>query len=87
MIKTIPDLKKAEAKEDFSLHLVFADGVEGNIDLSNIERKGLFKVWENHFNQFKIEGNILSWDENCEIDADAFYLKLINKDFFEYARN
>lgn len=87
MYKTIPNLKEAKALENYELYLLFNDGVEGKIDLSEVERKGLFSVWEKHFDKFKIEGNILSWDENCEVDADSFYLKLIKKDFFEYAGN
>ena len=87
MYKAIPNLVEAKAVKNYSLFLIFADGIEGNIDLSNIEREGLFEVWENHFDKFKIDGNILSWDKNCEIDADSLYLKLINKDFFEYAGN
>lgn len=87
MFKAIPDLLKAEAKDNFSLHLIFADGIEGIIDLSDIERTGFFEVWNTHFDKFTREGNILSWDENCQMDADSFYLKLINKDFFEYAGN
>ena len=87
MYKQIPILKEAKPMENFSLYLLFSDDTEGVIDLSYIKREGLFEVWNHNFENFKIDGNRLVWNDFLDVDADSFYLKLIKKDFFEYARN
>ncbi|MGC4128995.1 MAG: DUF2442 domain-containing protein [Bergeyella sp.] len=87
MYKSIPKLIEAKPMKNFSLFLVFSDGTEGMINLSDVPRNGLFQIWEKEFDNFKTEGNILKWNDEAEVDADAFYLKLIGKNFFEYAGN
>lgn len=87
MNREIPNLVNVKALENYALYLIYKDGIEGEVDLSHIERKGFFEAWETDFKNFIVRGNILSWNENLEIDADALYLKLINKNYFEYARD
>lgn len=87
MYNAVPDLVEAKAENNFSLYLSFADGTDGIIDLSDIKRIGLFEIWNTNFQNFRQRKNIISWSDDCEIDADSLYLKLIKKDFFEYAGN
>ncbi len=90
MNKSIPYLKIAEAKDDYKLYLLFEDGVEGIVELKKWKGKGVFEYWndEMNFKNFKVtQDKKLEWNEDIDMDPDAFYLKLINKTFEEYARN
>lgn len=89
MYKDIPKIETATALDGYKLALTFNDGVSGVVDLSALKGKGVFEYWndENNFKKFEIIGNALTWNENLDIDADSFYLQIINKDFFEYARD
>ncbi len=62
--------------------------MEGIVELKKWKGKGVFEYWndEMNFKSFKItEDKKIEWTENIDMDPDAFYLKLINKTFFEYA--
>lgn len=90
MNKLIPYLKEAEAKDDYKLYLLFEDGVEGIVELKKWKGKGVFEYWndENNFKNFKVtQDKKIEWSNDIDMDPDAFYLKLINKTFEEYARN
>ena len=90
MNKSIPYLKIAEAKDDYKLYLLFEDGVERVVELKKWKGKGVFEYWndELNFKKFKVtQDKKLEWNENIDMDPDAFYLKLINKTFEEYACN
>ena len=88
MNKLIPYLKSATALPGYKLMLVFEDGISGVIDLSSWKGKGLFSYWddEDNFKAFKVTmGKKLEWNEDIDMDPDAFYLKLVGKTFEEYA--
>jgi Protein of unknown function (DUF2442) len=90
MNKEIPYLKIAEPKSNYKLYLFFEDGVEGIVDLAIWKGKGVFEYWndEANFRNFKVtQDKKLEWNEDIDMDPDAFYLKLINKTFEEYASN
>ena len=90
MYKDIPKIRVAEARENFQLFLSFDDGICGIVDLSEYLGKGVFKYWddEKNFSTFRITSNKkLEWNEYIDMDPDAFYLKIINKSFEDYARD
>lgn len=90
MKKEIPYLKSAKVLPNYKLNLEFEDGVSGDIDLSQIVGKGVFSFWndEENFKNYVINDmNKLEWKNEIDMDPDAFYLQLINKTFFEYARD
>ncbi len=89
MNKDIPKIKTALALNGYKLELTFEDGVFGIIDLSKKVGKGVFEYWndEKNFKNFKIVWNALTWNEILDMDCDSFYLEIINKTYFEYARN
>lgn len=90
MYKDIPNLEKATALPDYKLALTFADGISGEIDMSGWKGVGVFELWndEKEFQAFQItEDKKLQWSDDIDMDPDAFYLKLINKSFEEYARD
>ena len=90
MKKIIPFLKNAKALPSYRLLVEFDDGLSGIIDLSPWKGNGVFEYWndENNFSSFRITTDKkLEWNEEIDMDPDAFYLKLINKSFEEYASN
>ena len=90
MNKIIPYLKKAEALPGYKLSVEFEDGINGVIDLSEWKGKGVFDFWndEKNFRDFEItRDKKLKWNEDIDMDPDAFYLEIINKTFSEYARD
>ncbi len=89
MYKDIPKIVTATALDGYKLALTFDDGVSGIVDLSQHKGHGVFEYWndEANFKKFEIVWNALTWNENLDMDGDSFYLQIINKDFFEYARN
>jgi hypothetical protein len=90
MNKIIPYLKKAEARPGCLLFVEFEDGLNGVIDLSKWKGKGVFSYWndETNFKKVTITANKkLEWNEDIDMDPDAFYLQLKGKTFEEYALN
>ena len=88
MSNFIPYLKNATALPGYKMLVEFEDGIQGVIDLQAWKGKGVFSYWndEANYRLFKITDNKkLSWNEEIDMDPDAFYLKLINKTFEEYA--
>jgi hypothetical protein len=90
MNKIIPYLKKAEALPGYRLSVEFEDGVSGIVDLSEWKGRGVFVFWndEKKFHDFEItKDKKIKWNEDIDMDPDAFYLEIINKTFSEYARD
>ena len=66
-----------EARPNYILWVRFDDGVEGEVDLSDLVGLGVFKVWESKeiWESVKIdpESETVCWGE--EIDLDPYVLK------------
>ena len=90
MNRIVPYLKIAEALPGYRLAVEFEDGLKGIIDLKKWKGKGVFAYWddENNFKSFQLtDDKKISWNEEIDMDPDAFYLELINKSFSDYASN
>lgn len=87
-ITDIPEAIKVQPLDGFKLYLEFNDGVNGTVDLSHLKGKGVFELWNQSDNFFKVHiddcGGI-AWSDKVDIDALNCYLKIINKTFEEYA--
>jgi hypothetical protein len=66
----------------YKLRLRFADGTEGEVDLSKSAGRAVFEVWEDrsafegvHIGKF---GQV-AWSDELEMCADALYLRLTDK--------
>ena len=73
---------RVEARPDYHIYLEFSDGTKGEIDLSNLAGKGVFRVWEQpgFFEQVRIgEHREIKWNEQIELCADSLYLQLTGK--------
>ncbi|MBC7865337.1 MAG: DUF2442 domain-containing protein [Bacteroidia bacterium] len=78
-----------KALENFKLFLKYNDGVYGVVDLSNIERKGVFEIWNTpgEFEKVRIgESHVPTWGEELDIDSLNLYLTLVGKTFEEFVQ-
>ena len=88
MIKPI----QVEARKNYRIWIQFEDGVEGEVDLSNmVERGGLFKEWEDRsfFESVWIpEDDVVKWGDSDfhELCGDSLYTKITSISFDEYSR-
>ncbi len=66
-----------KAKPNYRVWIRFDDGLEGEVNLSNLVGKGVFKAWESveFFNKVHIDPktDTLTWDH--EIDLDPYVLR------------
>lgn len=61
------------------LELRYADGVEGEIDLSHLAGQGVFHLWDTPgaFERVRLgEYGQLAWNDDIELCPDALYLQL-----------
>ena len=68
--------------EGYQLELVFADGVRGMADLSELVGKGIFAWWHDYaaFEQVRIgSSGELVWGDMIDLCPDALYLKATGK--------
>lgn len=80
MNKIIPYLKKADALPGYRLAVEFEDGVQGIVDLNGW--KGVFNYWNDgkNFQLFELTNDKkIKWNEEIDMDPDAFYLELNKK--------
>jgi hypothetical protein len=74
-------VKQVNYTQDYELHVVFEDGVEGNINLDQTVEVGIFRILKdkNLFSKAYTKGRSIAWSDELEIDADAIYLELTGK--------
>ena len=68
-----------EPRDGYRIWLRYADGVEGEVDLSDLAGKGLFVAWRDRvfFENVRIgEWGEIVWGEALDICPDALYLQL-----------
>lgn len=77
-------LKPLEVKAlpEYRIWLRYSDGVEGEVDLSDLVGRGVFALWTDpgEFDKVHIgPGDAISWTEQVELCPDSVYLKLTGK--------
>lgn len=76
MIKIV----KVEASSDYRLYIKFADELEGEIDLSDLAGKGVFRAWSDAdcFKRVSIsrDRTFIRWGREIDIGADTLYMRL-----------
>lgn len=79
---------EVKAISNYIIWVKFSDQTEGQVDLSYLITKPIFKAWQNSdfFNKVYIdkETNAIAWDENIELCPDNIYLKLKGISFEEW---
>jgi hypothetical protein len=71
-----------KALPNYRLYLEFSDGAKGQVDLSDLVGKPVFKPWSDpHFFQKVHIGDHreIKWNDEIELCADSVYLKLTGK--------
>ena len=67
---------------EYKLRVRFADGVEGEADLSHLAGKGVFSIWNDYaeFEKARIgEHGELLWEGGVDLCPDAVYLQITGK--------
>jgi hypothetical protein len=75
-------LVAVEALPQYHLRVVFSDGVEGEVDLSDLVGQGVFSVLSDpeFFAQVSIgSGGEIAWGDKLDICPDAVYLEVTGK--------
>ena len=76
----VPDSVKALPK--FRLWIRYSDGIEGEVDLSHLAGKDIFKAWADPgvYEQVHVgEHGEIRWSDEMELCPDALYLRLTGK--------
>ena len=79
-------MKKAvevKALNGYRIWLRYADGVEGEVDLTYLAGRGVFKAWTDRkvFESVHVdESGAIAWNEELDLCPDALYLRLTGKD-------
>ncbi len=73
---------KAEPLPGYRLHLVYMDGVTGDVDLSHLVGKGVFRLWADPsaFAHVAIgsDGEV-RWSDDVDLCPDALYMAITGK--------
>lgn len=73
---------EVRALSGYRLWIRYADGEEGEVDLSHLAGQGVFALWEDEekWKNVRIaEDGAIRWSEEVELCPDATYLKLTGK--------
>ena len=72
-IKTLPDYK---------LWARYADGVEGEVDLSHFVGKGVFSLWKDYSAYERVSigsSGEIAWDGEIDLCPDSIYMQITGK--------
>jgi hypothetical protein len=74
-------IKQVAYTHDYIFHIVFEDGVEGDVNLEQTVEVGIFRILKdkNMFAKAYTKGRSIAWSDELEIDADTIYLELTGK--------
>jgi len=71
-----------KALAGYKIWIKYEDGVEGEINLSDLAGRGIFKIWQEPgvFEKVTIgKSGAVKWSDDVELCPDALYLKLTGK--------
>ena len=70
---------EVRALEPYRIWLRYDDGVEGEVDLSDIAGDGIFAAWEDHSFFAGVHlgpAGSIAWSERIDMCGDALYLEI-----------
>lgn len=73
---------KVTPLQGFKIHICYADGVEGDVDLSHLVGKGVFSLWNDPraFECVQIgSGGEIKWSDEVELCPDSLYMEITGK--------
>ena len=71
-----------EPRSGFRIWLEYDDGAQGEVDLSHLAGKGVFKAWDDRafFEQVHLTPwRVIAWNDDIDLCADALYLRLTGR--------
>lgn len=78
---------EVQPRDGYRIWLRYSDGAAGEIDLSHLAGKGVFKAWDDRafFKRVYIhpEGAFIAWSEELDLCPDAAYMQLTGKSLEE----
>ncbi|MEM4889935.1 MAG: DUF2442 domain-containing protein [Thermosphaera sp.] len=68
-------------KTNYSIQVLFEDGIEGIVDLAELVEKGIFSVLKDKalFSKAYTTGYSIAWSDELEIDAANIYAEITGK--------
>ena len=75
-----------EPRTGYRIWIRYADGAEGEVDLSHLAGRGVFNVWNDRacFEAVHItEYDSIAWTEELELCPDALYMRVTDKSLAE----
>ncbi|WP_419939810.1 DUF2442 domain-containing protein [Candidatus Palauibacter sp.] len=73
---------EVKAREGYRIWIRFADGCAGEIDLSDLAGKGVFRAWDDQdlFDKAHLAPHgAVAWSAEIELCPDSLYLELTDK--------
>lgn len=73
---------EVEARKGLRIWLRFSDGSEGEVDLSDLAGRGVFRAWDRAgaFEEVRVAPHgAVAWNDEIELCGDALYLELTGK--------
>jgi len=71
-----------KALQPYRIWLRYDDGVQGEVDLSDLAGRGVFAAWNDPavFNRVRLGSHgAIEWSPNLDLCPDAMYLRLTGK--------
>jgi hypothetical protein len=68
--------------DGYRIWLEFADGVEGEVDLSDLAGRGVFKAWADRrvFESVRVDASgAVLWGAELDLCPDALYMRVTGK--------
>ena len=75
-----------EPRDSYCIWVRYSDGIEGEIDLSDMAGRGVFAAWNDRtfFETVRVtEGGAIAWGDDLDICPDALYMELTGKSVAE----
>ena len=75
------DVESVEPREGYRIWVRFEDGVCGEVDLSHLAGKGVFKAWldRSFFENVSVNHGAVSWKGDIDLDPCKLYMDVTGK--------
>ena len=77
----LTDVEAVEAREGYRIWVRFEDSVCGEVDLSHLAGKGVFKAWSDRsfFENINVVNGVVSWSGGIDLDPCKLYMDVTGK--------
>ena len=77
----LTDVESVETREGYRIWVRFEDGVCGEVDLSHLADKGVFKAWRDRsfFESVYVNNGVVSWKGEIDLDPCQLYMDVTGK--------